>query len=126
MKFKLKKRDKIRIYCYDKYICYNCNKENEIIHVYLERNNESNKEEDNQNIGLIELDYLNNDNIGKKINKLFPYFFKDHSKTAEESYYMNHCQHCGAKFGDWFVYLEWQVDHAYDPIDPIRELIIEF
>ena len=27
----------------------------------------------------------------------------DYSKTVAETYWMNHCQECGEKIGDWFV-----------------------
>lgn len=33
-----------------------------------------------------------------------PWFRNDHSRTASTSYWMNHCQHCGAKQGDFFVH----------------------
>jgi hypothetical protein len=31
-------------------------------------------------------------------------FRLDCSKMAGESYFMNHCQHCGGKVGDWYVH----------------------
>jgi hypothetical protein len=33
-------------------------------------------------------------------------FFFDKSNMTEESYLMNHCEHCGAKLGDWFLHSE--------------------
>ncbi len=33
----------------------------------------------------------------------FPQFYKDYSRTQNETYYMNHCEHCGAKFGAHFT-----------------------
>lgn len=35
-------------------------------------------------------------------NILFP----DYSKTIDNAYYMNHCQYCGTKKGDFFLYEE--------------------
>lgn len=34
----------------------------------------------------------------------YPRYYLDFSKTVQESYFMNHCEHCGAKFGDWHVH----------------------
>lgn len=31
-------------------------------------------------------------------------FRLDFSRTAGERYYMNHCEHCGGKVGDWYVH----------------------
>lgn len=31
-------------------------------------------------------------------------FHVDFSHTVGEKYWMNHCSHCGAKIGDWFVH----------------------
>ena len=31
-------------------------------------------------------------------------FRPDFSKTIAETYWMNHCQECDAKIGDWFVH----------------------
>ncbi len=33
-------------------------------------------------------------------------FFRDKSGMAESTYYMNHCEHCGTKQGDWFLHME--------------------
>jgi hypothetical protein len=39
---------------------------------------------------------------------------RDNSKTAGESYFMNHCPECGAKIGDWFT---TQPGKAFFPLD---------
>ena len=41
-----------------------------------------------------------------KINKLFPNYKIAYSKTAESNYWANHCEHCGALQGDFFLYSE--------------------
>jgi len=43
------------------------------------------------------------DNVVQLMRQIAPKFFLDNSKMAETQYWMNHCQHCGAKFGDFFL-----------------------
>lgn len=33
-------------------------------------------------------------------------YFPDKSAMANQSYYMNHCERCGVKLGDWFLHAE--------------------
>lgn len=40
----------------------------------------------------------------------------DHSKTASALYYMNHCQHCNAKLGDFYMHNE--PSGAFQPFTP--------
>ncbi len=40
------------------------------------------------------------DNIKLHMND----YYLDNSKTAGYTYYMNHCEHCNAKQGDWFLH----------------------
>jgi hypothetical protein len=40
---------------------------------------------------------------------------RDHSKTAQMSYFMNHCRACGARFGDFFL---TEVDGPFWAISP--------
>ncbi|MDQ1835226.1 DUF5710 domain-containing protein [Massilia scottii] len=40
----------------------------------------------------------------------------DFSKTTESSYWMNHCEHCGMKQGDFGMYCE--PEGAFSPISP--------
>lgn len=49
--------------------------------------------------------FIENELVGK-INKLFPNYKIAYSKTAESSYWANHCEHCGALQGDFFLHLE--------------------
>jgi len=121
MKLKAKKGDKIYLYWYNDYTCYKCNKDSEIVQAFIQKHDLKVE----GSYYLLELEYLKNKKIGEKIQKEVPLYYKDYSKTAEEKYYMNHCQYCGAKFGDWFVYFERKIEHAYDPVKPIREKIIE-
>jgi len=40
------------------------------------------------------------------MQKNYPLYGPDFSKTAEDDYFMNHCQFCGAKLGDFYLHLE--------------------
>lgn len=40
------------------------------------------------------------------INESFKLYKPSYSKTAGGVYYMNHCEHCGAKMGDFFMHNE--------------------
>ena len=44
--------------------------------------------------------------LAGKINRLFPNYKIAYSKTAESSYWANHCEHCGALQGDFFLHSE--------------------
>ncbi|MEO7977662.1 DUF5710 domain-containing protein [Flavobacterium sp.] len=44
--------------------------------------------------------------LAHKINRLFPNYKIAYSKTAESSYWANHCDHCGALQGDFFLHSE--------------------
>lgn len=45
--------------------------------------------------------FIENELTGK-INRLFPNYKIAYSKTAESSYWANHCEHCGALQGAFF------------------------
>lgn len=49
--------------------------------------------------------FIENELAGK-INRLFPNYKIAYSKTAESSYWANHCDHCGALQGDFFLHSE--------------------
>lgn len=42
----------------------------------------------------------------KLIKEISPNYYYDFSKTTSDNYYMNHCEHCGSKQGDFFMYSE--------------------
>jgi len=111
--------------CYDNYLCYGCGSYSEIVHAFCYPLIYDNGEYiENPQLGR-RLEFLTKKKYGKIISKYFPNYFKDYSKTAEQSYFMNHCQHCKAKFGDWFIYIEWDVETAYEEIEPIRTVEID-
>ena len=47
------------------------------------------------------------------IDKKYLNYYMDYSKTAESYYFMNHCEHCEAKLGDFFLHCE--PDGAFFP-----------
>lgn len=44
--------------------------------------------------------------VEKTIKENFPTYSPDYSKTAGGVYYMNHCQNCSTKMGDFFMHSE--------------------
>jgi hypothetical protein len=42
----------------------------------------------------------------KLIKEISPNYYYDFSKTTSDNYYMNHCEYCGSKQGDFFMYSE--------------------
>lgn len=47
-----------------------------------------------------------NKSAASQLHLIAPYFYLDHSKTADDEYFMNHCQHCASKQGEHFLYEE--------------------
>ena len=46
------------------------------------------------------------DKIGQVLGKKFPFYRKGYTRMTGTHYYANHCPHCGAVQGDWFV-VDW-------------------
>ena len=44
--------------------------------------------------------------VVRRIQRLSPNYRVDYSRQAEESYWMNHCEHCGMKQGDFNLFCE--------------------
>lgn len=40
------------------------------------------------------------------LRELAPTYRPDFSKSTKDTYWMNHCEHCGAKQGDWYLHDE--------------------
>lgn len=101
---------------FNNYSCWKCNERISIIQVsaVIDENDKLSYHERLHEGKTYFLDYLTNDAIGELVQQKFPLFYKDHSKTVEMDYYMNHCKHCNAKQGDFFVYTEWLVEIAYE------------
>ena len=74
-----------RMRVYEDYGCWNCHKNCTVILVeFGETNIDS---------------WLCDDDIGRAINKLYPMFFWDYSRTLQTHYWANHCPNCGALQG---------------------------
>jgi hypothetical protein len=54
--------------------------------------------------------------------RYFPWFYVDYSHTVGHRYWMNHCEHCKAKMGDWFVRVAFlDLLNSLEPDDPRLE-----
>lgn len=51
------------------------------------------------------VDYLPTQAVAN-ISSLTRTYFEDYSKTTQSRYFMNHCEHCGAKLGDSHLFCE--------------------
>ena len=57
---------------------------------------------------IIETDtrFISDKDIGEEIREKYPFYYLDFSKESEKGYYMNHCEHCDARFGDNLLLVE--------------------
>lgn len=42
----------------------------------------------------------------RSIERRFPLWHRSYSATVKDEYYMNHCEKCGAKQGDYYIHME--------------------
>jgi len=54
---------------------------------------------------LMDVETMSTD-LGTAARGAVPTFRPDFSNTLGAGYWMNHCQHCGAKMGDFFLHME--------------------
>ena len=54
------------------------------------------------------------DSLKTFIEKHYPKYYRDFSKTTKTFYFMNHCEHCGIVLGDFFLFNE--PEHAFCPM----------
>lgn len=47
--------------------------------------------------------WLDDDEIGRAVTQIFPTFFWDYSRTLGNHYWANHCPHCGAMQGGFWI-----------------------
>jgi len=101
---------------YDDYGCWKCGNQILIIMVsaLLADNDKLSYHERSREGKDFFLSYLTNEDFGRLINQQFPLFFKDYSKTISKEYFMNHCPHCSAKQGVYYVYDEWVVEMSLE------------
>jgi hypothetical protein len=81
--------------------CWKCKKETKVWSLQLYKENK--KPSYNSFIYYIN-DLL--DDVLSEINRHTKYYKKDYSKTLNGYYYMNHCEHCSMKIGDFGLYEE--------------------
>ncbi|HWW04164.1 hypothetical protein [Collimonas sp.] len=55
-----------------------------------------------------------NNAVETYLKGLSPHFFPDDSRTAGQTYWMNHCENCSIKIGDF--YLHSKPGHAFFPV----------
>lgn len=58
------------------------------------------------------------DPIPERLRALAPHYRRDFSQTTGSSYWMSHCEHCGAKQGDFETIDEY--DSPFSPVTPER------
>ena len=58
------------------------------------------------------------DKVQKHLRSLTGRYRSDFSKVRQHSYWMNHCEHCGMKQGDFETFEEY--DSPFRPVDPHR------
>lgn len=86
------------------YSCYRCKKESEVFSLVVKKFMLFNEVHEHP-YGYSYITELSC-NIKEAIACFTNKFYRDYSKTTKTNYYMNHCEHCGAKFGDWQLHNE--------------------
>lgn len=57
------------------------------------------------------------------VEKYYKHYFIDYSNTTQSHYYINHCEHCHAPLGDFYMHME--PDHAFFPMSDREAAEIE-
>lgn len=93
--------------------CYKCRNKTAVISLasnnFYYLNTDENEDEKwfrADELSFFSMPVLIDNELVSKINKLFPNYKIAYSKTAESSYWANHCEHCGALQGDFFLHSE--------------------
>lgn len=63
-------------------------------------------------------------NVEKALKKIAPKYYPDFSKTVSTTYWMNHCEHCGMKQGDFGLHQE--SDAPFSPISTEQAQLLAF
>ncbi|WP_236901670.1 DUF5710 domain-containing protein [Empedobacter brevis] len=92
--------------------CYNCSAFTTVIALasdnlyYLDYDDNGNEKWFRQDyFSFFSMPVFINDEVTAILNKLFPQYKMGYSKTAGE-YWANHCEHCGALQGDFYLHCE--------------------
>jgi hypothetical protein len=67
---------------------------------------------------VVDAGWLNDDDLGRRIQERFPAFYKDYSHRLRQAYWTNHCPSCGAIQGSY-----WITESTFDR-EPDDSLII--
>jgi len=69
------------------------------------------------------------DSVAQRLHVMAPQYRIDFSQTTGSFYWMNHCEHCDAKLGDYETFHEFGVGFDMSGFGPneirVRELIAE-
>jgi len=89
--------------------CWICKKTTEVACIVVPQGHESFESDSclpsEYAASLNELEYLNDEPL-TILGRLAPSCFLDYSQQADHSYLMNHCSHCRAKLGDFYLHSE--------------------
>ena len=62
--------------------------------------------------------------VAAQLKQVAPRLYIDSSTTSQESYWMNHCDHCSAKQGDFFLFSEPGVAFFPTTEDEINRIVV--
>ncbi len=100
--------------------CYKCNKRINVFAFSCKPYENNKKFEIPIFSNVMEVELLLENLINStRIKKIF---FKDYSNTTKDYYYMNHCQYCGAKRGEFFLHEEHSGPFFFQKDTKISEL----
>jgi Domain of unknown function (DUF5710) len=97
--------------------CYRCHKispvfaiasksiEDYDIDEYDDVHYQTHRADENTHVSISNLENVD-ERIGQYLAKFAPKYRMDFSKTQSANVYMNHCHHCGAKLGDFYMHNE--------------------
>lgn len=96
--------------------CWKCGSETAVFCIaaagFIEDNDEVNGFVTFSNLGFCE------NTIRSEIEAYAPLYRVANSKQADSHYYMNHCEHCNAKMGDFYMHNE--PEGAFCPVDEVQ------
>ncbi len=107
--------------------CWRCSRETRVLAIMLPADHEALDVDDDPTCDEWQaadepsvLSYIGQfaDPIPARLRALAPHYRRDFSQTTGSSYWMNHCEHCGASQGDFALIEEF--DSTFDPTTPER------
>lgn len=107
--------------------CWKCDKESDAFALFLpegfmESDYEDEDDETNENmawyegagVGVLSFVEAVNPDVAKVLSEHAPGYTRDFSKTTQSHYLMNHCAHCKASQGDFFLH---EIGQGFFPTD---------